>query len=192
MLQAKVKASPPTSSLVLHVLLRVSQNRMVPSLAQLANSKSRTGLNSTFSIAWVWPFNSIWLFGAVLSGFQTRIVRSVEPVAIRVPVAFHDIVRWLCCGQYVPRSAQRSGFGRRRRRRRRRRIRHMRSRASDRRVKVTLRLQQPKHGGKSILWYVAPLHRHAHNSSSASSSPTKGMDVKSFVPGSSNGILNHQ
>jgi hypothetical protein len=50
-LQVSVNGSPPTSSFVTHVLLRVSQNRTVPSEEQLANSNSRTGLKSTFSTA---------------------------------------------------------------------------------------------------------------------------------------------
>ena len=62
-LQARVKASPPTSSFVVHVLLLVSQNLTVPSLEQLASSNSLTGLKRTFSTACVWPFNSIWLLG---------------------------------------------------------------------------------------------------------------------------------
>lgn len=95
MLQANVKASPPTSSFVVHVLLFVSQKRTVPSPEQLASSNSRTGLKSTFSTPWVCPLSSIWLFGWVRSGFQTRIVLSVAPVAIWDPVAFHAIVLWL-------------------------------------------------------------------------------------------------
>jgi hypothetical protein len=92
MLQANVKASPPTSSFVVHVLLFVSQKRTVPSPEQLASSNSLTGLKSTFSTPWVCPLSSIWLFGWVRSGFQTRIVLSVAPVAIWDPVAFHAIV----------------------------------------------------------------------------------------------------
>lgn len=94
-LQAKVNASPPTSSFVEHVLFFVSQNRTVPSPEQLANSNSLTGLNSTFSTPCVCPLSSIWLFGCVRSGFQTRMVLSVAPVAICDPVAFHAIVLWL-------------------------------------------------------------------------------------------------
>ena len=91
-LQAKVNASPPMSSFVEHVLFFVSQNRTVPSPEQLANSNSLTGLNSTFSTPCVCPLSSIWLFGCVRSGFQTRMVLSVAPVAICDPVAFHAIV----------------------------------------------------------------------------------------------------
>ena len=94
-LQANVNASPPTSSFVVQVLFFVSQNRTVPSLEQLANSNSLTGLKSTFSTPCVWPLSSIWLLGCVRSGFQTRTVLSVAPVAICDPVAFQAIVLWL-------------------------------------------------------------------------------------------------
>ena len=93
-LQANVNTSP-TSRVEVHALLRVSQNRTVPSPEQLANSNSLTGLNSTFSTADPWPSSFVWLLGAVFSGFHTRIVLSVDPVAICDPDAFHDIVRWL-------------------------------------------------------------------------------------------------
>jgi hypothetical protein len=58
-LQLRVNGSPPTSSFDVQLLLRVSQNRTVPSDEQLANSNSRTGLNSTFSTAWPCPLNSV-------------------------------------------------------------------------------------------------------------------------------------
>ena len=101
-LHAKVKGSPPMSSLDMQVFVRVSQNRTEPSLEQLASSNSRTGLNLTFSMAAVCPLNSTWLFGFVLSGFHTRMVLSLAPVAIRPPEAFQLIVRWLCDHQLMP------------------------------------------------------------------------------------------
>ena len=88
-------ASPSMSSFVVHVLLFVSQKRTVPSLEQLASSNSLTGLYSTFSTEWLWPLSSICCFGWGFSGFQIRIVLSVAPVAICVPVKFQDMVLWL-------------------------------------------------------------------------------------------------
>ena len=100
-LQLIVKGSPPTSSFATHVLLLVSQNRTVPSEEQLASSNSRTGLKRTFSTACPCPRSSVWLRGLVRSGFHMRTVLSLAPVAIRLPDAFHEIVRWLCGEQRV-------------------------------------------------------------------------------------------
>jgi hypothetical protein len=93
--QDKVKASPPTSSRLTHVLERTSQKRTVPSVEQLANSASRTGLKRTFSIAAEWPRSSVEYRAFGRSGFQMRKVRSAEPVAISWPVGFHASVRML-------------------------------------------------------------------------------------------------
>ena len=95
-LQHNVKGSPPTSTLLTQLLLRVSQNRTVPSDEHLASSNSRTGLNRTFSTAWPWPRSSVCERGLMRSGFHIRTVLSLAPVAIRPPDAFQEIVRWLC------------------------------------------------------------------------------------------------
>lgn len=94
-LHESVKTSPRPSSLAIEALLRVSQKRTVPSLAQLASSNSLVGLNRTFSTPEVWPLSSIWLLGVVRSGFQMRMLLSDAPVAICEPVAFHEIERCL-------------------------------------------------------------------------------------------------
>ena len=92
-----VKASPPTSNLLTHVLERTSQKRTVPSAEQLASSASRTGLKRTFSTAPEWPRRSVEYRKFGRSGFQMRSVLSAEPVAISWPVGFHARVRMLRC-----------------------------------------------------------------------------------------------
>lgn len=91
----RVNASPPTSSLLTHVLDRTSQKRTVPSAEQLASSASRTGLNRTSSTAAECPRSSVEYRTAGRSGFQMRRVRSAEPVAISCPAGFHAKVRRL-------------------------------------------------------------------------------------------------
>jgi hypothetical protein len=67
----------------------------VPSLEQLANSDSFTGLKITFSIPDEWPRSSVEYLTWGRSGFQIRSVRSAEPVAIKRPVGFQARVRML-------------------------------------------------------------------------------------------------
>lgn len=93
--QDKVKASPPTSRRLTHVLERTSQKRTVPSVEQLASSASRTGLKRTFSMPAECPRSSVEYRTAGRSGFQIRSVRSAEPVAISWPAGFHASVRML-------------------------------------------------------------------------------------------------
>ena len=95
--QDNVKASPPTSKRLTQVLDRTSQKRTVPSVEQLANSDSRTGLKSTFSTPAEWPRRSVEYLTAGRSGFQIRRVRSADPVAMSCPVGFHARVRILSC-----------------------------------------------------------------------------------------------
>lgn len=90
-----VNASPPTSSWLTQDFDRTSQMRTVPSVEQLANSESRTGLKRTFSIPAAWPRRSVEYLACARSGFQMRRVRFAEPVAISCPVGFHAIVRIL-------------------------------------------------------------------------------------------------
>ena len=92
-LHVSVSTSSPTFTVEVQVRLRVSQNFTVLSLEALATANSCTGLKSTFSTVPLWPSSFIWLLGWFRSGFQTRIVLSLEPVAICEPEAFHANVR---------------------------------------------------------------------------------------------------
>jgi len=94
----RVKASPPTSKRLTHVLERTSQKRTVPSVEQLASSASRTGLKRTFSTGAECPRSSVEYLIAGRSGFHIRSVRSAEPVAISWPVGFQANVRRLFTG----------------------------------------------------------------------------------------------
>ena len=92
---AIVKPSPPSCTVAVHVLLRTSQNRHVPSLDTDASSASLVGFHATRSIPPVWPRSSVLCLTWDFSGFQIRNVRSAEPVAMRWPVGLQAIVRIL-------------------------------------------------------------------------------------------------
>lgn len=96
--EAQLKDSPlaPRCTVWMHVLLRTSQKRTVPSVDTDANSASFVGFQATLSIAPVWPRSSVLFFTCGFSGFHIRRVRSCEPVAIRCPLGFQAIVRILC------------------------------------------------------------------------------------------------
>lgn len=96
--QAIVNPSPPNCTVAVHVLLRTSQNRHVPSLLTDANSASFVGFQATRSIPPVCPRSSVLFFTCGFSGFQIRSVRSADPVAIRWPVGFQAMVRILGWG----------------------------------------------------------------------------------------------
>lgn len=88
-----VNASPRPLISLTQVLALTSQTFRTPSLLKEHNSVSLTGLKATFSIGDSWPLSSVEyrIFGR--SGFHTRSVLSVAPVAIRVPNGFQSMVR---------------------------------------------------------------------------------------------------
>ena len=81
LLHVKLMISGPMSTFAVHAFVRTSQKRTEPSLAQLASSASFVGLNATFSMAAVWPRNSVECLNEGRSGFHTRIEALARPVA---------------------------------------------------------------------------------------------------------------
>lgn len=110
--QAIVNPSPPSCTVAVHVLLRTSQNRHVPSLLTDASSASFVGFHATRSIPPVCPRSSVLFFTCGFSGFQIRSVRSAEPVAIRWPVGFQAMVRILVWGGRCQEGGEGEGFWR--------------------------------------------------------------------------------
>lgn len=94
---ASVKGCSPTFTSPTLAFDRMSQNRTMPSVLQLASSFSLIGWNATRSsdVAAVAPGvrSSVEFLTFVFSGFHIRNVRSAAPVAMNVPDAFQLIVR---------------------------------------------------------------------------------------------------
>lgn len=94
---ASVKGCSPTLTSPTLAFERMSQNRTMPSVLQLASSFSLIGWNATRSsdVTAVAPGarSSVEFLTFVFSGFQIRSVRSAAPVAMNVPDAFQLIVR---------------------------------------------------------------------------------------------------
>lgn len=90
-----VNASPRPLISLMQVLALTSQTFKTPSLLKEHSSVSLIGLKATFSIGESWPLSSVEyrIFGR--SGFHTRSVLSVAPVAIRVPNGFQSMLRKL-------------------------------------------------------------------------------------------------